>query len=84
MSAREVWEFDEWRASKMTLYYRENRGSYKGFHNDWRNSHWLDTFNEEREVELNNSMRFWPGGDLHHFVQRKPHASADKPGAPND
>jgi hypothetical protein len=36
-----------------------------------RNDHWIDAFNEEREVELNNSERFWPGGDLHHFVQRK-------------
>jgi hypothetical protein len=71
MSAREVWEFDEWYASKMTLYYRENRGGYKGFYNDLRNDHWIDAFNEEREVELNNSERFWPGGDLHHFVQRK-------------
>ena len=83
MSAREVWEFDEWYASKMTLYYRENRGGYKGFGNDSRNSHWIDALNEEQKVELNNSKRFWPGGDLHHFVQRKPRASADKPEAPN-
>jgi hypothetical protein len=83
MSAREVWEFDEWYASKMTLYYRENRGGYKGFHNDLRNDHWIDAFDEEREVALNNSKRFWPGGDLHHFVQRKPRASADKPEKPN-
>jgi len=83
MSAREVWEFDEWYASKMTLYYRENRGGYKGFGNDSRNSHWIDALNEEQKVELNNSKRFWPGGDLHHFVQRKPRASADKPEKPN-
>ena len=71
MSAREVWEFGEWRASKMTLYYRENRGGYKGFHNDPRNDFWRDAFYEEQEVELNNSKRFWPGNDLHHLIQRK-------------
>lgn len=76
MSAREVWEFGEWRASKMTLYYRENRGGYKGFYNDPRNDFWRDAFYEEQEVELNNSKRFWPGNDLHHFVQRKPRAIA--------
>lgn len=76
MSAREVGEFDEWRASKMTLYYRENRGGYKGFYNDPRNDHWIDTFNEEQEVSLNNSKRFWPGHDLYHFVQRKPRTIA--------
>jgi hypothetical protein len=83
MSAREVWEFDEWYASKMTLYSRETRGGYKGFGNDSRNSHWIDALNEEQEVALNNRKRFWPGGDLHHFVQRKPRASADKPEGPN-
>jgi hypothetical protein len=76
MSAREVWEFDEWYASKITMYYRENRGGYKGFHNDWRNSHWIDTFNEESEVASNNRKRFWPGNDLAHFVQRQPLALA--------
>jgi hypothetical protein len=76
MSAREVWEFGEWRASKMTLYYRENRGGYKGFYNDPRNDFWRDAFYEEQEVELNNSKRFWPGNDLHHFVQRQPRAIA--------
>ena len=83
MSAREVGEYDEWYASKITMYYRENRGGYKGFHNDSRNAHWLDVFNEEREVELNNRKRFWPGNDLAHFVQRKPPAiAAELEGSP--
>lgn len=71
MSAREVWEWDEWRASKMTLYYRENRGGYKHFSDDPRNVFWRDAFYEEQEVALNNSKRFWPGNDLAQFVQRK-------------
>jgi hypothetical protein len=76
MSAREVWEFDEWLASKMTLYYRENRGGYKGFFNDPCNNFWRDALYEEQEVALNNSKRFWPGNDLAHFVQRKPRVIA--------
>jgi hypothetical protein len=76
MSAREVGEYGEWRASKLTLYYRENRGGYKGFHNDPRNSHWIEMRNEEEEVESNNGKRFWPGNDLAHFVQRKTRAIA--------
>jgi hypothetical protein len=83
MSAREVWEFDEWYASKMTLYYRENRGGYKGFSDDPRNDFWRYAFYGEQEVELNNSKRFWPGGDLHHFVQRKPRAIATDLEGPN-
>ena len=72
MSAREVWEYDEWYASKMTLYYRENRGGYKDFHDDPCNVFWRDaSYYEEQEVALNNSQRFWPGNDLAHFVQRK-------------
>jgi hypothetical protein len=78
MSAREVWEFDEWHASKITLYYRENRGGYKDFHNDSRNDYWLHARYEERETELNNCKRFWPGNDLYAFVQRKPRAIATK------
>jgi hypothetical protein len=78
MSAREVWEFDEWWASKMTLYYRENRGGYKGFSNDPCNNCWRDAFYEEQEVALNNSKRFWPGNDLAHFVQRKPRVIANE------
>jgi hypothetical protein len=76
MSAREVWEFGEWRASKMTLYYRENRGGYKSFHNDPCNGFWRDAFYEEQEVEFNNSERFWPGNDLYHLIQRQPRAIA--------
>lgn len=59
MSAREVVEYDEWYASKITLYYRENRGTYESFHTDQRNQHWLDLFNEEREVETANRMKLW-------------------------
>jgi len=84
MSAQEVGEYDEWYASKMTLYYRENRGGYKGFHNDLRNQHWLDAFNEERDVEFNNRKRFWPGNDLAHFVQRKPRAIVTELEGAND
>jgi len=76
MSEREVGEYDEWHASKITLYYRENRGGYKGFHNDKRNDHWLNSLNEEKEVESNNRKRFWPGNDLAHFVKHKPRAIA--------
>jgi len=76
MSARQVGEYDEWYASKITLYYRENRGGYKGFHNDSRNDYWLDSFDEENEVRFNNSKRFWPGNNLAHFVQQKPRAIA--------
>ena len=78
MSAREVWEYDEWHASKITLYYRENRGGYKSFHNDSRNDYWLHARYEEQETELNNRKRFWPGNDLYVFVQRKPRAIATK------
>jgi hypothetical protein len=78
MSTREVGEWDEWHASKITLYYRKNRGGYKGFHNDPRNYYWLHARYEEREIELNNSKRFWPGNDLAHFVQQKPLTTAAK------
>ena len=76
MSAREVGEYGDWCASKLTLYYRENRGGYKGFFNDPRNSHWLEMRFEEEEVESNNSKRFWPGNDLAHFVRREPRVIA--------
>jgi hypothetical protein len=78
MSTREVWEFDEWRASKMTLYYRENRGGYKSFSSDPRNDYWRDAFYEEQEVAFKNSERFWPGNDLAHFAQQKPLTIAAK------
>jgi hypothetical protein len=78
MSAREVWEFDEWHASKITLYYRENRGGYKSFSSDPRNTFWRNAFYEEQEVAFKNSERFWPGNDLYHFVQREPCAIATK------
>ena len=78
MSTREVGEYDEWCASKMTLYYRENRGGRKAFYDDPRNNHWLNARHEERETELNNCKRFWPGNDLAHFVQQKPLTIAAK------
>lgn len=78
MSAQEVWEFGEWRASRMTLYYRENSGGYKSFFSDPCNDFWLDAFHEEQEVELNNSKRFWPGNDLAHFIRQKNCSTANE------
>jgi len=60
MSAELVREFDEWYASKLTLYYRENRGTYGCFANDKRYKYWHDQLREEQEVELENRKRFWP------------------------
>lgn len=63
MSPREVQEWDEWRASKMTLYYRKNRGTYNSFSSDPANHYWVEKFREEHEVEMETYKRFWPVWD---------------------
>lgn len=63
MSPREVQEWDEWEASKRTLYYRNNRGGYDSFGNDPANQYWIEQRQEEEEVESENRKRFWPVWD---------------------
>ena len=60
MSAREVAEFGDWYASKLILFYRENRGTLDSFASCKANQYWLDQYADQAEVEMNNQKRFWP------------------------
>lgn len=60
MTHEEAAELGHWYASKLTNFYRENRGTYYGFHSFKSNQFWLDTYYDQNEVELENSKRFWP------------------------
>jgi hypothetical protein len=63
MSPREVQEWDEWKASKMTIYYRNNRGSYDSFYTNPANKYWIEQRHEEENVEMEARKRFWPVWD---------------------